>query len=145
MVKAARNHFDGSKNLSPIKTHERAVELARRSVDARKLKAERKALLHDDIGETVTAEMDVPDSLYKPMKAYGLKVKKRERIDKVLFYRALLKAIKDGNADQLLKIAEFAGFSDAAERKQKVELSGSVQQKRNIVINFRRATPEDAK
>lgn len=110
MVKAARNHFDGSKNLSPIKTHERAVELARRSVDARKLKAERKALLHDDIGETVTAEMDVPDSLYKPMKAYGLKVKKRERIDKVLFYRALLKAIKDGNADQLLKIAEFAGF-----------------------------------
>jgi hypothetical protein len=28
----------------------------------------------------------------------------------VLFYRALLKAIKDGNADQLLKIAEFAGF-----------------------------------
>lgn len=110
MVKAARNHFDGSKNLSPIKTHERAVELARRSVDARKLKAERKAMLHDDIGETVTAEMDVPDSLYKPMKAYGLKVKKRERIDKVLFYRALLKAIKDGNADQLLKIAEFAGF-----------------------------------
>jgi hypothetical protein len=110
MVKAARNYFDGRKNLSPIKTHERAVELARRSVDARKLKAERKALLHDDIGETVTAEMDVPDSLYKPMKAYGLKVKKRERIDKVLFYRALLKAIKDGNADQLLKIAEFAGF-----------------------------------
>lgn len=110
MVKAARNHFDGSKNLSPIKTHERAVELARRSVDARKLKAERKAMLHDDIGEVVTAEMDVPDSLYKPLKAYGLKVKKRERIDKVLFYRALLKAIKDGNADQLLKIAEFAGF-----------------------------------
>lgn len=110
MVKAARNHFDGRKNLSPIKTHERAMELARRSVDARKLKAERKAMLHDDIGETVTAEMDVPDSLYKPLKAYGLKVKKRERIDKVLFYRALLKAIKDGNADQLLKIAEFAGF-----------------------------------
>jgi hypothetical protein len=110
MVKAARNHFDGSKNLSPIKTHERAVELARRSVDARKLKAERKALLHDDIGETVTAEMDVPDSLYNPLKAYGLNVKKRERIDKVIFYRALLKAIKDGNADQLLKIAEFAGF-----------------------------------
>ena len=56
-----------------------------------------------------------------------------------------MKAVKDGDIKQILMLAEFAGFSDAAERKQKVELSGSVQQKRNIVINFRRATPEDAK
>lgn len=65
------------------------------------------------------------------------------------FFKAIDKKLwKKG--ELLLKAMEKAGFDfnsseEATERKQKVELSGSVQQKRNIVINFRRATPEDAK
>ena len=39
-------------------------------------------------------------------------------IDKVVFYRALLRAIKEGNADQLLKIAEFAGMKFTEEETQ---------------------------
>lgn len=73
-------------------------------------------------------------------KAYNIPVEFFDAIDK--------KQWKKG--ELLLKAMEKAGFDDsssedAANRKQKVELSGSVQQKRNIVINFRRATPEDAK
>jgi hypothetical protein len=72
--------------------------------------------------------------------AYNIPVEFFKAIDKKLWKKGEL----------LLKAMEKAGFDfnsseDAAERKQKVELSGSVQQKRNIVINFRRATPEDAK
>ena len=33
-----------------------------------------------------------------------------ERVDTLILYRALLKALKDGEADRLLKIAEFAGM-----------------------------------
>ena len=73
-------------------------------------------------------------------KAYNIPLEFFDAIDK--------KQWKKG--ELLLKAMEKAGFDDsssedAANRKQKVELSGSVQQKRNIVINFRRATPEDAK
>ena len=36
----------------------------------------------------------------------------------MVFYRALLRAIKEGNADQLLKIAEFAGMKFTEEETQ---------------------------
>lgn len=72
--------------------------------------------------------------------AYNIPVEFFKAIDKKLWKKGEL----------LLKAMEKAGFDfnsseDAENKKQKVELSGSVQQKRNIVINFRRATPEDAK
>ena len=72
--------------------------------------------------------------------AYNIPVEFFKAIDKKLWKKGelLLKAMEKAGFD-------FSNSDDAAERKQKVELSGSVQQKRNIVINFRRATPEDAK
>lgn len=72
--------------------------------------------------------------------AYNIPVEFFKAIDKKLWKKGelLLKAMEKAGFD-------FSSSEDAAERKQKVELSGAVQQKRNIVINFRRATPEDAK
>ena len=71
---------------------------------------EQKKKLLDDIHEVVTVKIKVPEPLYQSLKGYGVPITRKESIDKVVFYRALLKAIKDGNADQLLKIAEFAGM-----------------------------------
>ena len=47
--------------------------------------------------------------------------------------------------DAYLKVGKFVGFDFASspESSQKIELGGNV--KRNITINFRKATPEDAK
>ncbi len=103
-------------NLKPIRTSE---EARRRGAIGNKVKQElkdRKKLLLDDIREVVTAEIAVPDELYKSLKEYSVPIKRTETIDKVVFYRALLKAIKDGNAEQLLKIAEFAGMKFTEEK-----------------------------
>ena len=72
--------------------------------------------------------------------AYNIPVEFFKAIDKKLWKKGelLLKAMEKAGFD-------FSSSEDAAERKQKEELSGAVQQKRNIVINFRRATLEDAK
>ena len=117
-------------NLIPIRDSERARELAKRSAEAKKRKAQQREMLHQDIGDTITAEMAVPASIYEPLKKYGIRINKKERIDKVLFFRGLLKAIKDGNIDTLLKVAEFAGFKDIA----KLELSGTIDNKLEVEI-----------
>ena len=117
-------------NLIPIRDSERARELAKRSAEAKKRKAQQREMLHQDIGDTITAEMTVPTSIYEPLKKYGIRINKKERIDKVLFFRGLLKAIKDGNIDTLLKVAEFAGFKDIA----KLELSGTIDNKLEVEI-----------
>ena len=117
-------------NLIPIRDSERARELAKRGAEAKKRKAQQREMLHQDIGDTITAEMAVPASIYEPLKKYGIRINKKERIDKVLFFRGLLKAIKDGNIDTLLKVAEFAGFKDIA----KLELSGTIDNKLEVEI-----------
>lgn len=117
-------------NLIPIRDSERARELAKRSAEAKKRKAQQREMLHQDIGDTITAEMAVPASIYEPLKKYGIRINKKERIDKVLFFRGLLKAIKDGNIDTLLKVAEFAGFKDIA----KLELSGTIDNNLHVTI-----------
>ena len=58
----------------------------------------------------VTERIKVPEPLYQQLKGLGIKITRLERVDKLIFYRALLKALKDGEADRLLKIAEFAGM-----------------------------------
>lgn len=117
-------------NLIPIRDSERARELAKRSAEAKKRKAQQREMLHQDIGDTITAEMAVPASIYEPLKKYGIRINKKERIDKVLFFRGLLKAIKDGNIDTLLKVAEFAGFKDIT----KLELSGTIDNNLHVTI-----------
>ena len=97
-------------NLKPIRDHERASMLGKRSQQVMKERKMQKQLLHDDIAEVVTAEMTVPDTLYSALKQHGIKVNRKERVDRIVFLRAMMKAIKDGNADQLLRLAEFAGF-----------------------------------
>lgn len=111
----------GTANLKVIKTHERAVELAKKSAEAKKRKAAEKALLFADMSSTMVDEIEVPNSLYEPLKKFGIDIKRHERISKVLFYRSLLKAIKDGNIDPILKMAEFVGYKEKAESSMKLK------------------------
>ena len=90
--------------------HETAVMLGKRSAEARREKKNQKAMLLEDIKNTVTERIKVPEPLYQTLKGLGIKITRLERVDKLIFYRALLKALKDGEPDRLLKIAEFAGM-----------------------------------
>lgn len=128
------------KNLRPIRDHKTAVEKGKQSAQKRKEKAARIELMHKDIEETITETVKVPESLYKSLKEYGVKITRNERMDKLVFHRALFKALKDGNIDPLLKLADFAGFSRSG-----IKVNSDVNERRNVVINFRQATQEDAK
>ena len=105
-------------NLKPIKTTEEARRRGALGNKARKELKDRKKLLLDDIREVVTAEIAVPKALYESLKELNVPIQRKDTIDKVVFYRALLRAIKEGNADQLLKIAEFAGMRFTEEETQ---------------------------
>ena len=106
----AKAKYDGRKNLIPVHDHETAVMLGKRSAEARREKKNQKAMLQEDIKNTVTERIKVPEPLYQQLKGLGIKITRLERVDKLIFYRALLKALKDGEPDRLLKIAEFAGM-----------------------------------
>lgn len=106
----AKVKYDGRKNLIPVHDHETAVMLGKRSAEARREKKNQKAMLLEDIKNTVTERIKVPEPLYQTLKGLGIKITRLERVDKLIFYRALLKALKDGEPDRLLKIAEFAGM-----------------------------------
>ena len=106
----AKAKYDGRKNLIPVHDHETAVMLGKRSAEARREKKNQKAMLLEDIKNTVTERIKVPEPLYQQLKSLGIKITRLERVDKLIFYRALLKALKDGEPDRLLKIAEFAGM-----------------------------------
>ena len=97
-------------NLKVIRDSERASMLGKIGAEAKRIKQERKALLHEDISEIVLKQMNTPESLYRQLKEFGINIGKKERIDRIIFYRSLLKAIKDGNSEQLLRIADFAGL-----------------------------------
>ena len=105
-------------NLKPIRSSERAKKLSALGLKKRLENKDRKKLLLDDIREVVTAEIAVPKALYDSLKELNVPIQRKDTIDKVVFYRALLRAIKEGNADQLLKIAEFAGMRFTEEETQ---------------------------
>ena len=106
----AKAKYDGRKYLIPVHDHETAVMLGKRSAEARREKKNQKAMLLEDIKNTVTERIKVPEPLYQQLKGLRIKITRLERVDKLIFYRALLKALKDGEPDRLLKIAEFAGM-----------------------------------
>lgn len=106
----AKAKYDGRKNLIPVHDHETAVMLGKRGAEARREKKNQKAMLLEDIKNTVTERIKVPEPLYQQLKGLGINITRLERVDKLIFYRALLKALKDGEPDRLLKIAEFAGM-----------------------------------
>ena len=106
----AKAKYDGRKNLVPIRDHETAVMMGKRGAEAKKSQKQQKQMLLADIHDAVTERIKVPEPLYQQLKGLGIKVTRLERVDKLIFYRALLKALKDGEADRLLKIAEFAGM-----------------------------------
>lgn len=114
----AKTKYDGRKNLIPVHDHETAVMLGKKSAEARREKKNQKAMLLEDIKNTVTERIKVPEPLYQQLKGLGIKITRLERVDKLIFYRALLKALKDGEADRLLKIAEFAGMKFTEEETQ---------------------------
>lgn len=106
----AKAKYDGRKNLVPIRDHETAVMMGKRGAEAKKSQKQQKQMLLADIHDVVTERIKVPEPLYQQLKGLGVKITRLERVDKLIFYRALLKALKDGEADRLLKIAEFAGM-----------------------------------
>ena len=106
----AKAKYDGRKNLVPIRDHETAVMMGKRGAEAKKSQKQQKQMLLADIHDVVTERIKVPEPLYQQLKGLGIKITRLERVDKLIFYRALLKALKDGEADRLLKIAEFAGM-----------------------------------
>lgn len=120
---------DGRKNLVPIRDHETAVALGKKGALKKKEKAARIDLLHQDIEETITERVKVPEALYKSLKTYGVKITRSERMDKLLFYRALLKALKDGNIDPLMKMADFAGFS-----RSDIKLNANVKKDETVKL-----------
>ena len=106
----AKAKYDGRKNLVPIRDHETAVMMGKRGAEAKKSQKQQKQMLLADIHDVVTERIKVPEPLYQQLKGLGIKITRLERVDKLIFYRALLTALKDGEADRLLKIAEFAGM-----------------------------------
>ena len=114
----AKAKYDGRKNLVPIRDHETAVMMGKRGAEAKKSQKQQKQMLLADIHDVVTERIKVPEPLYQQMKGLGIKITRLERVDKLIFYRALLKALKDGEADRLLKIAEFAGMKFTEEETQ---------------------------
>ena len=106
----AKAKYDGRKNLVPIRDHETAVMMGKRGAEAKKSQKQKKQMLLADIHDVVTERIKVPEPLYQQLKGLGIKITRLERVDKLIFYRALLKALKDGEPDRLLKIAEFAGM-----------------------------------
>ena len=106
----AKAKYDGRKNLVPIRDHETAVMMGKRGAEAKKSQKQQKQMLLADIHDVVTERIKVPEPLYQQLKGLGIKITRLERVDKLIFYRALLKALKDGEPDRLLKIAEFAGM-----------------------------------
>ena len=114
----AKAKYDGRKNLVPIRDHETAVMMGKRGAAAKKSQKQQKQMLLADIHDVVTERIKVPEPLYQQLKGLGIKITRLERVDKLIFYRALLKALKDGEADRLLKIAEFAGMKFTEEETQ---------------------------
>jgi hypothetical protein len=114
----AKAKYDGRKNLVPIRDHETAVMMGKRGAEAKKSQKQQKQMLLSDIHDVVTERIKVPEPLYQQLKGLGIKITRLERVDKLIFYRALLKALKDGEADRLLKIAEFAGMRFTEEETQ---------------------------
>lgn len=114
----AKAKYDGRKNLVPIRDHETAVMMGKRGAEAKKSQKQQKQMLLADIHDVVTERIRVPEPLYQQLKGLGIKITRLERVDKLIFFRALLKALKDGEADRLLKIAEFAGMKFTEEETQ---------------------------
>lgn len=128
-------------NLKKAWTPEIASEMGKKGVVARMKKKYDRHVMKDDLVGTLGVEIDVPPEIYAALKKLGIEVHKKERLSKLIMQKALLKALKDGNTDQMLRLAEFAGFREAL----KVDITGKMEERRSVIINFRRATPEDAK
>jgi hypothetical protein len=98
--------------------------------------------MQEDLARTMAVEIEVPAEIYNGLKNLGIPVHKTERLSKLIMQKALLKGLKQGSTSQLLSLAEFAGYKEPQEVNLKADTT--VAQKRDIVINFRKATPEDA-
>lgn len=133
------------KNLRRI-TSEQACEMQKLSV-AKRRKNREEALTRDTFKEEISRALGmrllVTPALRESFRKLGVELDDSESATRLSFRRAVMKAVKDGDVKQILMLAEFAGFR--IENEQKINVNGVVEQKRNVVINFRRATPEDAK
>lgn len=145
-MKAKRKPTEKSlKNLRCI-TPEQAREMQKLSTAKRRQNRE-EALTRDTFKEEISRALGmrllVTPALRESFRKLGVELDDSESATRLSFRRAVIKAVKDGDIKQILMLAEFAGFR--IENEQKINVKGVVNQKRNVVINFRRATPEDAK
>lgn len=136
-MKTSRKPTEKSlKNLRRI-TSEQAREMQKISTAKRKQNKE-EALTRDTFKQEITRALGmkllVTPSLRESFRKLGVELDESESVTRLSFRRAVTKAVKDGDIKQILMLAEFAGFSDAAERKQKVELSGKVDSKLEIEV-----------
>jgi hypothetical protein len=136
-VKTSRKPTEKSlKNLRRI-TPEQAREMQKLSTAKRRQNSE-EALTRDTFKEEISRALGmrllVTPALRESFRKLGVELDDSESATRLSFRRAVMKAVKDGDIKQILMLAEFAGFSDVAERKQKVELSGKVDSKLEIEI-----------
>ncbi len=88
----------------------------------------------EEISRALGMRLLVTPALRESFRKLGVELDDSESATRLSFRRAVMKAVKDGDIKQILMLAEFAGFSDAAERKQKLELSGKVDSKLEIEV-----------
>lgn len=116
------------KNLRRI-TSEQAREMQKLSTAKRRQNSE-EALTRDTFKEEISRALGmrllVTPALRESFRKLGVELDDSESATRLSFRRAVMKAVKDGDIKQILMLAEFAGFSDAAERKQKVELENHI-------------------
>ena len=124
------------KNLRRI-TSAQAREMQKISTAKRRQNRE-EALTRDKFKQEITRALGmkllVTPSMRESFRKLGVELDDSESATRLSFRRAVTKAVKDGDIKQILMLAEFAGFSDAAERKQKVELSGQLDTSLEITI-----------
>ena len=136
-MKTSRKPTEKSlKNLRRI-TSEQAREMQKISTAKRRQNKE-EALTRDTFKQEITRALGmkllVTPALRESFRKLGVELDESESATRLSCRRAVMKAVKDGDIKQILMLAEFAGFSDAAERKQKVELSGKVDSKLEIEV-----------
>ena len=128
-MKTSRKPTEKSlKNLRRI-TSEQAREMQKLSTAKRRQNSE-EALTRDTFKEEISRALGmrllVTPALRESFRKLGVELDDSESATRLSFRRAVMKAVKDGDIKQILMLAEFAGFSDAAERKQRVELENHI-------------------
>ena len=102
----------GIDNLTPFtKGDKRAVEASSKGVEARRRKAERKAVLRDAFIEILNGKMAVPDVMREGAEMIGIRLGKKEKLGKVLMAKLTQDSLKKSNWKAVVELAKMAGIT----------------------------------